>query len=236
MQRSFDFSNVSSLDPILSNSAQCGKTKVNSYFYNLYYTNYFLWQSYKQMYVRQTFIRRSELCKVVSPFVYWFCAFEFLVPFQEDEWLTTNICVLVSIGRERTCKDVPGIGVFVSICDVDIELRPLQMQNILTVCCQALELLHQHRRLQRPGTYWTRCKNNHFAISVIPRQYGPGTRSEHFPWHRTWIPAPEMDSVFTCSSQVVCKFGLLNTYTSNNKCMYTRTCGISSCGWLLHER
>jgi len=62
------------------------------------------------MYVRQTFIRLSELCKVVSPFIYWFCTFQFLVPFQEDEWLTANICVLVSIGRERTCKDVPRIG------------------------------------------------------------------------------------------------------------------------------
>ena len=58
------------------------------------------------------------------------------------------MCILVSIGREGTCKDVPRIGAFVGICDVEIELRPLQMQNILTVCCQALELLHQHRRLQ----------------------------------------------------------------------------------------
>jgi hypothetical protein len=132
------------------------------------------------MYVRQTFNRRAELCKDVSSFIYWFCAFQFLIPFQEDEWLTTNTCILVSIGRERTCNDVPRIGVFVSICEVEIELRPLEMQNILTVCCQALDMLHQHRRLQWPGTYWTRCKNHHSAISVIPRQYGTGTRSEHF--------------------------------------------------------
>lgn len=187
------------------------------------------------MYVKLTFIRRAELCKVVSPFIYWFCAFQFLVHFQEDEWLTTNICILVSIGRKRTCKDVPRIRVFVSICDVEIELRPLQMQNILTVCCQALELLHQHRRLQWPGTCWTRCKDNHFAISVIPRQYGIGTRSEQFPWHHTWIPAPEVDSFFTCISQVVFKFGMLKIYSSNNKCMYICTYDVSSCGWSLHE-